>query len=193
MIKSILFYVLSLFLFESSFADDSLPASSSIAPELIDFPGVYQLVIPDDIFQSEQSHLEADLRNGGSVVSAFLNISVKYVYIGQPTRSSAAFPVRTYSSEKDLKELNEQKDSESFGIMGQFEARLMNGLRGPYCSLEISGIRQEGTARVPFREYYLVLALGLKDEQSLWLGPVNTPADAIGGMHVNYILEKTSD
>jgi hypothetical protein len=41
-----------------------------------------------------------------------------------------------------------------------------------------------------FQEYYLVLALGLKDEQSLWLGAANVPADAPQGKHVRFILTK---
>lgn len=45
---------------------------------------------------------------------------------------------------------------------------------------------------VPFQEYYLVLALGLKGEQSLWLGAANAPVAALEGMYIHFVLTKTS-
>jgi hypothetical protein len=193
MINSILSLGLALLVLGTAQADSSPSVTSSIVPQLIDLPGTYQLVIPFETFQANQSHLEAYLNDEEVVFSGLITTRVKNVHIGPPVRYGSPFLVRTYSAEWDSVESQMEKEPVLFGVLGQFEARLVHGLRGAYCSLEISGKRQEGTAWVPFQEYYLVLALGLKEEQSLWLGPVNTPADAVGGMHIHFILVKTSD
>ena len=174
-------------------ADQQSHTINSIVPELINLPGNYELIIPFDTFEIDQSKLEHYINGKEVVFSELVSTRVRSIRIDPPDCSGCPFRVHTYAVEGHASGPQTRQSASSYQVLRQFEARLVHGLRGPYCSLEISGKRHNGTSYARFEEYYLVLALGLKDEESLWLGPVDTPADETWGKYISFMLVKIPD
>lgn len=164
----------------------------SIVPQLIDLPGTYKVEIPLDTFQSDPAYLEAYMNGEDVVFSRLFSSRVDRIVIGPSVNKQGTFRIWSYAASKDAIGPQPTDTDDEWVLLGRLEGRLVYGMRGPYCSLEIAGESREGNLDLPFQEYYLVLALGLKDEQSLWLGAANTPPDGPQGKFIRFILTNTA-
>ena len=194
-LKRIWFLAIALLLLCSVKADQHLSIIGAVTKGLIELNGTYELIIPRATIEADALKYDLYLNNEEVVFSDLITTRVRWVRIEAPVSAGDPFRVSTYAAEAFSSKLQAAGQGiPASQALGQYKARLAHGLRGPYCSLEISGKLHEKVrnGRV-FNEYYLVLGVGLGDEQSLWLGPTNTPADAAGGKDIRVVLVKVAN
>jgi hypothetical protein len=138
-IGGVLCFALLLKLPATVLADATSKPKSSIVPQLIDLPGTYRLEVPLDTFQSDPAYLEAYLNDEEVFFSGFLSSRVIRIVIGPPVRKSESYRVWSYARRDVAINSQKRREEGELELLGEFEARLVHGLRGPFCSLEISG------------------------------------------------------
>jgi hypothetical protein len=176
----------------SSHSVDIAQASQSISPGLIDIEGTYELIIPLTTYQDNPAKLDAYLGGEEVVFSRMITSRVRILRFDAPVSASEPFVLSTFAVKEPFQQHPGDGGSPS-GALETFEVRLEQGVRGHYCSLEIAGTGESKAGSSDFHEYYVVLGLGFKNEQSIWLGPANTPAEAPGGKNIQFILVKIED
>ncbi|HPI39249.1 MAG TPA: hypothetical protein PLJ21_00490 [Pseudobdellovibrionaceae bacterium] len=134
----------------------------SISCDKINLQGSYKLKIDEGVFTDfsdyAEKYFESDYVRFSELIDTDTKIIQFYPENIQTASREGMTKIKTNVAREELQNM---------------KAEIVGGVRGDFCSLEVSGVKTVNGQSVDFSEYYLILAINFKGENFFWLGHPN--------------------